>query len=113
MSEKFTAAEEAIITKASQDLHRYGKICEEHSVILRRDVEGSIKAHQEYTANSPPMDFMPPRDEFDHYTEVSEKVLTSECRTALEHVCELRFEWSDSANRLFFSLYDLLLATFM
>lgn len=32
------------------------------------------------------MGFMPPRDEFDHYIEVAEKVLTTECRTLLEYV---------------------------
>ena len=86
MPKKFTVAEEAIITKGSQDLHRYERICEEHSVVLRRDPEGSMKAHQEYTANSPPMGFMPTNDEFDHYIEVSGKVLKTECRTLLEYV---------------------------
>ena len=83
---RFTVEEEAIITKASQDLHRYEKICEEHSVVLRRDPEGCIKAHQEYTANSPPMGFMPPRDEFNHYIKVAENVLKTECKTILEYV---------------------------
>ena len=29
------------------------------------------------------MGFLPPRDEFDHYIEESEKVLTKKCRTLL------------------------------
>ena len=81
MPKKFTVAEEAIITKASQDLHQYERICEEHSVVLRRDAEGSMKAHQEYTANSLPMGFIPPRD--DHYIEELEKELKKECKTVL------------------------------
>jgi hypothetical protein len=85
MPKRFTVAEEAIITKASQDLYRYERTCEEHSIILRRDEEGCIKAHQEYTANSPPMGFLPARDEFDRYIEESERVLKKECRTLLEY----------------------------
>ena len=105
MPKKFTDAGEASITKASQDLHRYEKICEEHSAVLRRDVEEYIKAHQEYTANSPPMGFMPPRDEFDHYIEVSEKVLKTECRTLLEQVA-YKYE-------VIVLIYYLFVATFM
>jgi hypothetical protein len=85
MPKKLTVAEQAIAAKASQDLYRYEKTCEEHSAVLRRDSEGCTKAHQEYTANSNPMGFMPPRDEFDHYIEESEKVLKKECRTVLEY----------------------------
>jgi hypothetical protein len=83
MSKKLTVAEQAIVAKASQDLYRYERICEEHSAVLRRDAEACIKAHQEYTANSPPMGFMPPRNEFDRYIEESENVLKKECRTVL------------------------------
>ena len=92
MPKKFTVAERALITKASQDLHRYGKIAEEHSVILRKDLEGLNRAHQEYTANSPPMGFLPPRDEFDRYIEESEKVLTNNCRTLLEYATCCKFD---------------------
>ena len=81
------------------------KMCEEHSAVLRRDVEEYIKAHQEYTANSPPMGFMPPRDEFDHYIEVSEKVLKTECRTLLEQVA-YKYE-------VIVLIYYLFVATFM
>jgi hypothetical protein len=83
MPKKFTVA---LITKASQDFYRYERIAEEHSVILRKDLEGSNRAHQEYTANSPPMGFLPSRDEFDRYIEESEKVLKKKCITLLEYV---------------------------
>jgi hypothetical protein len=76
----------AIVTKASQDLYRYERICEEHSAILRRDPDGCLKAHREYTANSNSMGFMPARDEFDRYIEESEEVLKKECRTLLDHL---------------------------
>lgn len=92
MPKKFTAAEQALITKASKDLYRYEKIAEEHSVILRKDLEGLNRAHQEYTANSPPMGFLPPRDEFDRYIEESEKVLTKKCRTLLEYATCCNFD---------------------
>ncbi|KAF8349643.1 hypothetical protein F5887DRAFT_947384 [Amanita rubescens] len=83
----FTAAEQAIIAKASQDLYRYERTCTEHSAILRRDVEALTKAQQEYKANSlNPMGFMPCRDEFDRYIEHSEKVLKTDCRTVLDHL---------------------------
>jgi hypothetical protein len=82
---KLTVAEQAIVTKASQDLYRYERICEEHSAILRRDPDGCLKAHREYTANSNSMGFMPARDEFDRYIEESEEVLKKECRTLLEY----------------------------
>jgi hypothetical protein len=85
MPKKLTVAEQAIVTKASIDLYRYERICEEHSAVLRGDVEGFTKAHQEYTANSNPTGFMPPRDEFDRYIEESEEVLKKECRTLLEY----------------------------
>ena len=85
MPKKLTVAEQAIVAQASQDLYRYERTCEEHSAILRRDPAACMKAHREYTANSPPMGFMPPGDEFDHYIEESEKVLTKECRTVLEY----------------------------
>ena len=85
MAKKLTVAEQAIVAKASQDLYRYERICEEHSAILRRDVEACTKAHQEYTANSPPMGFMPPHNEYDRYIEESEKVLKKKCSTALEY----------------------------
>lgn len=89
MPKKLTVAEQAIAAKASQDLYQYEKICEEHSAVLRRDSEGCLKAHQEYTANANPMGFMPPRDEFDCYIEESEKVLKKDCRTVLEYaVCQ-------------------------
>jgi hypothetical protein len=78
-------AEQAIVAQASQDLYRYEKTCEEHSAVLRRDVEGYTKANQEYTANSNPVGFIPPRDEFDYYIEESEKVLKKDCKTALEY----------------------------
>jgi hypothetical protein len=91
MPEKFTAAERDLITKASQDLHRYERIAEEHSVILRKDLDGLNRAHQEYAANSPPMGFLPPRDEFNRYIEESEKVLTKKCRTLLEHATCCKF----------------------
>ena len=81
----FTAAERDLITQGSQDLYRYERIAEEHSLILRKDLKGLNKAHQEYTANSPPMGFLPPRDEFDRYIEDSEKVLTKKCITLLEY----------------------------
>jgi hypothetical protein len=81
----------SIITKASQDLHRYERIAEEHSVILRKDLDGLNRAHQEYAANSPPMGFLPPRDEFNRYIEESEKVLTKKCRTLLEHATCCKF----------------------
>ena len=80
-----TVPEQAIVVKAFQDLYRYERTCEEHSVVLRRDVESTTKAHQEYTANSLPMGFIPPRDEFDHYNEESEKELKKECKTVLEY----------------------------
>lgn len=54
MPKKLTVAEHAIVAKASQDLYRYERTCEEHSAVLRRDLEGCTKAHQEYTANSNP-----------------------------------------------------------
>lgn len=50
MPKQFTAAEQAIIAKASQDLYRYEKTCTEHSAILRRDIEALTKAQQEYKA---------------------------------------------------------------
>ncbi|KAH9970538.1 hypothetical protein BGW80DRAFT_1329859 [Lactifluus volemus] len=86
MPKKLTVAEQAIVAKASQDLYQYEKTCEEHSAVLRKDLEGLTKAHQEYTANSNPMGFTPPRDEFDHYIEESEKVLKKECKTLLDHL---------------------------
>ncbi|KAH9970524.1 hypothetical protein BGW80DRAFT_1329785 [Lactifluus volemus] len=86
MPKKLTVAEQAIVAKASQDLYQYEKTCEEHSAVLRKDLEGSTKAHQEYTANSNPMGFTPPRDEFDRYIEESEKVLKKECKTLLDHL---------------------------
>jgi hypothetical protein len=85
MPKKLTVAELAIVNKASQDLFRYERTCEEHSAVLRGDLEGYTKAHQEYTANSNPVGFMPPRAEFDRYIEESEKVLKKECRTILEY----------------------------
>ena len=85
MPKKLTVAEQVVVAKASQDLYRYERICEEHSAVLRRDVEACLKAHQEYTANSPPMGFMPPSNEFDRYIEESEKVLEKKCRTVLEY----------------------------
>lgn len=85
MPKKLTVAEQAIVVKASQDLYRYERTCEEHSAVLRRDLEGCTKAHKEYTANSNPTGFMPPRNEFDRYIEESEKVLKKECRTVLEY----------------------------
>jgi hypothetical protein len=86
------------VAKASQDLYRYERICEEHSAVLScvRDAEACIKAHQEYTANSPPMGFMPPCNEFDRYIEVLKK----ECRTVLEYAA-YKFDGSNSANLLF------------
>jgi len=86
MAKKLTVAELAIVAKASQDLYRYERICEEHSAILRRDPDGCLKAHQEYTANSNSMGFMPARDEFDRYIEESEEVLKKECRTLHDHL---------------------------
>ncbi|KAK2467547.1 hypothetical protein APHAL10511_000402 [Amanita phalloides] len=86
MPKKLTVAEQAIVAKASQDLYRYERTCEEHSAVLRRDLGGCTKAYQEYTANSNPMGFMPARDEFDLYVEESEKVLKKECRTMLDHL---------------------------
>ncbi|KAM6501540.1 hypothetical protein JOM56_001517 [Amanita muscaria] len=86
MSENLTVAEQAIVAKASQDLYRYERTCEEHSAVLSRDLEGCIKVHEEYTANSNPMSFMPPRDEFDRHIEESEKVLKKDCRTVLDHL---------------------------
>lgn len=85
LTDALTDAEQAIVAKASQDLYRYERICEEHSAVLRKDAEACIKAHQEYTANSPPMGFMPPRNEFDRYIKESENVLKKECRTVLEY----------------------------
>jgi hypothetical protein len=85
MPKKLTVAERAIVTKASDGLFRYEKICEEHSAVFRGDPEGFTKAYQEYAANSNPTGFMPPRDEFDRYIEESEKVLEKECRTVLEY----------------------------
>jgi hypothetical protein len=83
MPKKLTVTEQAIVAKASQDLYQYERTCEEHSVVLHRDLEGCTKAHQEYTANSNPMGFMPPHDEFDCYIGESEKVLKKDCRTVL------------------------------
>ena len=97
MPKKLTVAEQAIVAKASQDLYRYERICEEHSAVLRRDPDGCTKAHQEYTANSNPMGFLPPRDEFDRYIEESEKVLEKECSTLLEYA-SYKFDDSDGAN---------------
>ena len=88
---KFTAAEQALIAKAAQDLHRYERIAEEHSVVLRKDLDGLKRAHQEYAANSPPMGFLPPRDEFDHYIEMSEEVLKKKCRALLEYATCYKF----------------------
>ena len=86
MPKTLTAAELAIVAKASQDLYQYEKTCEEHSAVLRRDLEAYTKAYQEYTANSNPMGFMPTRDEFDRYIEESEEVLKKDCKTVLEYV---------------------------
>ncbi|KAF8808767.1 hypothetical protein BYT27DRAFT_7095966 [Phlegmacium glaucopus] len=86
MPEKLTVAEQAIVAKASQDLYQYERICEEHSAILLRDLEGCTKEHQEYTENSNLTGFMPPCNKFDHYIEESEKVLKKECRTVLDHL---------------------------
>jgi hypothetical protein len=106
MPKKLTDAEEAIVAKASQDLHRYERICKEHSAILRRDTEGCDKAYQEYAANS--NGFVPPPfNELDHHIEESEKVLKKECRTLLEYAA-YKFDGSDSANLPLFSV-----ATFM
>ena len=41
MPKKLTVAEQVVVAKASQDLYRYERICEEHSAVLRRDVEAS------------------------------------------------------------------------
>ena len=100
MPKTFTVAEQAIITKSSQDLYRYSRICEERSAILRRDPEACRKAHQEYSANSPPMGFMPPCNEYDRHIEEAEKVLKKECRTAIEYAV-YKFDGSNSANLLF------------
>jgi hypothetical protein len=53
MPKKLTVAEQAIVAKASQDLHQYERICQEHSAVLHRDAEGYIKANQEYTKLKP------------------------------------------------------------
>jgi hypothetical protein len=85
MPKKLTVAERAIVAKASQDLYRYERTCTEHSAVLRRDLGAFSKAYEEYSANSNPMGFMPPRDEFDRYIEDSEKVLKKDCRNVLEY----------------------------
>ena len=100
MPKKFTVAEQAIITKSSQDLYRYLRICEEHSAVLRKDPEACRKAHQEYIANSPPLGFMPSCNEYDRHIEEAEKVIKKECRTALEYAV-YKFDGSNSANLLF------------
>lgn len=85
MSKELTVAEQVIVSKAAQDLHRYERTCSEHSAILRSDLDAFMKAYQEYKANSNLTDFMPPRDEFERYIEDSEKVLKKDCKTVLEY----------------------------
>ncbi len=86
MQKELTAAEQAIVDKASQDLYRYERICTEHSAVLRADLEAFTKAYQEYATNSKnPTGFMSPREEFDRYIEDAEKVLKKDCKTALEY----------------------------
>ena len=81
---RLTTVQHTIAEKASEDLYRYEKTCEEHSAVLRRDPEGYAKAYEEYSANSNKTGFMPPRGDFDHYIEESEKVLEKECTNLLE-----------------------------
>ena len=76
--------QQAIAKEASEDLHRYEKTGEEHSAVLRRDPEGYAKAYEEYSANSNKMGFTPPRCDFDHYIQESEKVLKKKCSNLLE-----------------------------
>jgi hypothetical protein len=63
-------------------IYRYERTREGQSAVLRRDLEGCSKAHQEseYTANSW---LRAARDEFDRYIEESEKVLKKDCRTSM------------------------------
>lgn len=77
----FTAAEQALIAKASQDLYRYERICTEHSAISRRDVEALTKAHQEYKANS-----------LNRMGEHPEKVLKADYKTVLEYYAVYKFD---------------------
>jgi hypothetical protein len=86
MSKELTEIEQAIVIKASEDLHRYERTCEKHSAVLRRDIEVSRRVQEECAANSlNPMGFMPPRDKFDRYIEEAEAVLQKDCNTALEY----------------------------
>jgi hypothetical protein len=81
---RLTPSQQAIAEMASKDLYRYEKTCEEHLAILRRDPEGCAKAYEEYSTNSNKTGFIPPRGDFNHHIEESEKVLKKECTTLLE-----------------------------
>lgn len=81
-----TTRQRAIAEKASEDLYRYEKICEEHAAVLRKDPEGYSKAYEEYTAKSNKIGFMPPHADLDHYIEESENVLVKNCTSLLEYV---------------------------
>ena len=79
MPKELTASEQAMVAKASQDLHRYERICVEHSAVFREDLE----AYQEYVAH--PTVFAPQLGEPDRPIENAENVLKMDCKTVLEY----------------------------
>ncbi|KAF8326463.1 hypothetical protein F5887DRAFT_1014436, partial [Amanita rubescens] len=82
MPKELTASEQAMVAKASQDLHRYQKICIEHSAVFREDLEAFTR-YQEYVAH--PAAFAPHLCEPDRSIEDAENMLKKDCKTVLDH----------------------------
>ncbi|THU96000.1 hypothetical protein K435DRAFT_966163 [Dendrothele bispora CBS 962.96] len=80
-------ADQKIAKELGQKLFNYETSTENHAAILRADPTGYSKAYREYvkTFSPAPMGTLPPPNEMDRCILESERLLTKECTTPLDH----------------------------